>query len=155
VTDRQLARPPSRFWSVALRGFYRFLVLIDPLVRAWYAPFGLGNTVDLLVAGRRTGKPRHVLLGLLRVDGQLYLGHPNGDVAWTRNLEGAGHGEVRLHGLPSLLVRPVRLTPGPEREAAIRATWHQHPFPGNLMYYLARDHIRVVGTFFRLEPATS
>jgi len=145
----------SGFWSFALRWFYRFLVLIDPLVRAWYARAGLGNTVDLLVRGRRTGRPRRVLLGLLRVDDRMYLGHPNGDVAWTRNLEAAGQGEMQFHGLPGLLFRPVRLTPGPEREAAIRATWRQHPFPGNLMYYLARDHIREVGTFFRLEPVAA
>ena len=148
------AAPVSRIWSLSLHWFYRFLVLIDPLVRTWYARFGLGNTIDLVVPGRRSGRPRAVLLGLLRVDGQLYLGHPNGDVAWTRNLEAAGVGELRLHGLATLTFRPVRLPPGDEREAAIRATWRQHPFPGNLIYYLARDHIRAVGAFFRLEPAT-
>src|SRR3990172_3833083 len=56
----------SRFWSFALRRFYRFLVLVDPLVRTWYRPFGLGNTIDLVVPGRRSGKPRRVLLGLQR-----------------------------------------------------------------------------------------
>jgi len=148
--------PMSRFWSVALRWFYRFLVFSDPLVRAWYRPFGLGNTVDLVVRGRRTGRPRPVLLGLLRVDGRMYLGHPNGDVAWTRNFEAAGEGELDIRGLPPFLVRPIRLPPGPERQAVIRATWRQHPFPGSLMYYLSRGHIRAVGTFFRLEPpATS
>ena len=83
----------SRFWAFTLRWFYRFLVLIDPLVRAWYGRFGLGITVDLIVRGRRSGRPRPVLLGLLRVDGQLYLGHPNGDVDWTRNLEAAGEAD--------------------------------------------------------------
>jgi len=142
----------SRFWSFALRWFYRFLVLVDPLVRAWYRPFGLGNTIDLVVPGRRSGKPRRVLLGLLRADDRMYLGHPNGDVAWTRNFEAAREAELHIRGVPPLLVRPIRLPPGPEREAAIRATWRQHPFPGNLLYWLARDHIRAVGTFFRLEP---
>jgi hypothetical protein len=145
----------SRFWGITLHWFYRFLVLIDPLVRAWYGRFGLGNTVDLVVAGRRSGHSRHVLLGLLRAGGRMYLGHPNGDVAWTRNLEAAGHGEVVMRGLPRLAIRPVRLPPGEERDAAIRATWHQHPFPGNLIYYLARGHIRAAGTFFRLEPLAS
>jgi hypothetical protein len=145
----------SRSWSAALQVFYRFLVFIDPVVRRWYGAFGLGNTVDLVVRGRRTGKSRRVLLGLLQVDGQMYLGHPNGDVDWTRNLEAAGVGELRFHSLPSITVRPIRMPPGPEREAAIRATWRQHPFPGNLMYYLARDHIRAIGAFFRLEAAGS
>lgn len=142
----------SRFWSVALRWFYRFLVLIDPLVRAWYRRFGIGITVDLIVRGRRSGHPRPVLLGLLRVGDQLYLGHPNGDVDWTRNLDAAGEAELRSRGLPPLSIRPVRLDPGPERDAAIRATWHQQPFPGNLIYFLARRHIAAVGTYFRLEP---
>ena len=145
----------SRSWSFALRWFYRLLVLIDPLVRAWYRPFGLGNTVDLIVRGRRSGEPRRVLLGLLCAEGGMYLGHPNGDVAWTRNLEAAHEGELHMRGLPALLVRPVRLPPGTEREAVIRATWRQHPFPGNVLYWLAHDHIRAVGTFFRLEAAKS
>lgn len=142
----------SRSWASILRWFYRLLVLIDPLVRAWYSRFGLGNTVDLVVRGRRSGRPRPVLLGLLRVGDGLYLGHPNGEVAWTRNLEAAGEAEMHAHGFPPLAVRPVRLARGGERDAAIGATWRQHPFPGNLVYYLARRHIRDVGTFFRLEP---
>lgn len=93
-----------------------------------------------------------MLLGLLRVGDRIYLGHPNGDVAWTRNLESAGVGELRPRGFAPLTVRPVRLPPGAERDAAIAATWHQHPFPGNVLYYLARRHISAVGTFFRLEP---
>lgn len=144
----------SAFWSRALRWFYRFLRLIDPLVRAWYGPFGIGNTVDLVVRGRRSGKPRPVLLGLLRVGTRMYLGHPNGDVAWTNNLEAAGEGEVHIRGLPPLAIRPVRLPPGDEREGVIRASWRQHPFPGNVIYWLAREHVRAVGTFFRLESGS-
>jgi hypothetical protein len=128
-------------------------VFIDPLVRGWYRGRGIGNTVDLIVPGRRTGRPRPVLLGLLRVGDRVYLGHPNGDVAWTRNLEAAGAGEVRPHDFPAFTVRPVRLGDGDERDAVISATWHQHPFPGNVLYFLARRHIRAVGAYFRLEPA--
>lgn len=128
-------------------------MLIDPLVRRWFAARGIGNTIDLVVTGRRSGLPRRVLLGLLRVGDRIYLGHPNGDIAWTRNLEEAGIGEIRPHDFPAFTVRPVRLGAGQERDAVITATWHQHPFPGNLLYFLARRHIRAVGTFFRLEPA--
>lgn len=145
----------SRSWSFALRWFYRFLKLIDPLVRLWYEPFGIGNTIELVARGRRSGKPRRVLLGLLQVEGRLYLGHPNGDIAWTRNLEAAGEGELQVRGMTPVFVQPVRLPPGPEREAVIQATWRQHPFPGNLIYWLARGQIRAVGTFFRLEPPAS
>jgi hypothetical protein len=155
VNQRQLSGTPSRFWSFALRWWYRFLVLIDPLVRPRYQAFGIGITVELVVAGRVTGQPRSVLLGLLRVGDRMYLGHPNGDMAWTRNFEAAGRAELHIRGLPPLAVRPIRLPPGPERDAVLRVTWRQQPFPGNLFYFLARNHIRAVGTYFRLEPAIS
>jgi len=63
----------------------------------------LGNVVELIVAGRRTGRRRIVLLGLLRVDRGWYLGHPNGPVDWTRNLDAAARknypttGKVRIN----------------------------------------------------------
>jgi hypothetical protein len=107
--------------------------------------------VDLVVAGRRSGRDRHVLLGLLRVGDRWFLGHPNGDVAWTRNLEEAGTAELRFRGLPPVPVRGHRLELGGRRDEAILAT-SQHPFPGNLVYRLARRHIRAVGAFFAIEP---
>jgi deazaflavin-dependent oxidoreductase (nitroreductase family) len=143
---------PRDLWRPALRIWYRLVRLFDPLVRAWLDRLDLGDTVDLLVVGRRTGRPRPVLVGLLDVDGRWYVGHPNGDVQWTRNLEAAGEARVRRRGLGEVAVRAVRLADGPERERAIRATFAQHPFPGNLIYRLAWGHIRRVGTFFRLEP---
>ena len=155
MIQRRLTRAPSRFWSVALRWWYRVLVLIDPLVRERYWAFGLGITVELVVPGRVSGRPRSVLLGLLRVGDRMYLGHPNGDMAWTRNFEAAGRAELRIRGLPPLAVRPIRLPPGPERDAVLRVTWRQQPFPGNVFYFLARDHIRAVGTYFRLEAVAS
>src|SRR5215208_2880634 len=45
-----------------------------------------------------------------------------------------------------------RLYGGPEREAVIRATWSQQPFPGNVIYALARRRVRDVGVYFRLNP---
>jgi len=143
----------SRFWTRVLRALYRWLIFVDPVVRAWFRGHAIGNTVDLIVTGRRTGLQRRVLLGLLRVGDAVYVGHPNGDVPWTRNLEAAGVGEIRPHGFPRFTVRAVRLPPGDERDAVIAATWHQHPFPGSVWYYLARRHISAVGTYFRLEPA--
>jgi len=43
--------------------------------------------------------------------------------------------------------------PGLERDAAVRATFRQHPFPGNALYRLAGRHVAANGVFFRLEPA--
>lgn len=140
----------SGVWRRYLPVQYRLIRLLDPLVRAWWHAFSLGNVVELRVAGRRSGRVRGVLLGLLRDNGHWFLGHPNGDVAWTRNLEAAGTADLVFHGLPPLTVKAARLADGNLRDRAILATG-QHVFPGNLVYRLARPHIRAVGTFFEVE----
>ena len=32
----------------------------------------------------------------------------------------------------------------------IRLTFRQHPFPGMLLYWLSRDHVRATGRYYRL-----
>ena len=145
----------SAFWTRWFPIQYRLIRRLDPLVRAWWSRVGLGDTTDLEVVGRRTGRMRHVLVGLLEVDGRWYVGHPNGPVAWTRNLEAARSGVVRRPGSAPVDVLVHPLPAGPERSGAIRATFVQHPFPGNLIYRLAGRHIEAVGAFYRLEPAAS
>ena len=56
---------------------------------------------------------------------------------------------VRATG-PRYAVVPLR--PGPERDAVIRATWTQQPFPANLLYRAAARHVAAVGTYYRLDP---
>ncbi len=82
-----------------------------------------------------------------------YLGHPDGTCAWTRNLEAAGGGRLLHPGRAPERVVASRLPAGAEREAVIRATFRQHPFPGNVLYWLARRHVRAVGTYYRIELA--
>ena len=138
-------------WSLAFRALYRVLGWADPLLLAWWRRFGLGNVVLVTTTGRRTARPREILLGLLATDGRWYLGHPDGAAAWTRNLD-ADHGRLLVRW-PGLEAAPfvARLLPvGPERERAILATW-QHPFPGDLLYRLARRHVLAVGRYYRLE----
>lgn len=130
---------------------YRLIRFLDPLVRRSWSVAGIGNIVELLVVGRRTGRPRPVLLGLLRDGERWFLGHPNGDVAWTLNLEAAGGGELAFADGRTLAVRATRLPPGDLRDRAIAAT-RQHVFPGNLIYRLAWPHIRAVGAYFLIEP---
>jgi hypothetical protein len=144
----------SGFWQRFLPAEYRLIRFLDPLIRSWWQSAGLGNVVELRVAGRRTGRQRRVLLGLLRDGNRWFLGHPNGDVEWTRNLEASVTADLVVRGLPPLVVRARRLEAGEERDRAILATG-QHPFPGNLVYRLARAHIRAVGTFFAIEPVTT
>jgi deazaflavin-dependent oxidoreductase (nitroreductase family) len=146
--------PPPRRSETWHRYFpiqYRLIRLVDPLARRWWRLAGLGNVVELRVRGRRTGLPRRVLLGLLRDDGAWYLGHPNGDVAWTRNLAAAGVAELAFRDGRVVEVRATRLDPGDARDRAIAAT-RQHVFPGNVAYRLAWPHIRAVGAFFVLVP---
>jgi hypothetical protein len=142
----------SAFWRIALRLEYALLGLLDPVVRMWWRGYGLGNVCELVVPGRRTGRRRRVLVGLLVANGSWYLGHPNGETGWTRNLRAAGSATLVRPWPHELPVTATRLPPGEERTRAILAT-NQHPFPGNLVYRLARRHNLAVGVYFRIEPA--
>ena len=135
--------------------FYRLLRALDFVITPVWMHVGIGNTVEVVVPGRRTGLPRRVLLGLLRVGPDArYLGHPDRACEWTRNVDAAGILELRHHDGPPRRFRAVRLPPGPERDAAIAATFRQHPFPGSALYWLTRRHVSAVGTFYRLEPVS-
>jgi hypothetical protein len=141
----------SRFWRLAFSLLYRALAVVDPLVRAWWRRLPLGNVVELQIP-RRTGRgTRSRLVGILRVGNGRYVGHPNGQAGWTRDLDAARRAVVVRRGHPPLAISAHRLAGGPERETAIRATG-QHPFPGNLVYRLGRRHVRATGVFFRIAP---
>lgn len=144
----------SLAWRLTWRAGYRLVRLLDPLIRrAWKARTpSLRRVVEVDVAGRRTGRRRPILVTSLTVDGRLYVGHPNGDVGWTRNVESAGLVRVVSADGSERRMRAIRLRAGPERESVIRATWSQQPFPANLLYSAARGHVRRVGVYFRLEP---
>ena len=152
ATARQRLPEPrfSSAWNRWLPIQYRLVRLLDPLVRLQWRGFGAGNVVELQVVGRRTGATRTVMLGLLRDGDRWFLGHPNGDVAWTLNLEAAGTALLVFRPPTAVAVRALRLEPGELRDRAILATG-QHLFPGNLIYRLARAHVRAVGTYFLIE----
>jgi len=106
---------------------------------------------ELVVASRRTGNERCVLVSLLQVDGAWYVGHPNGDSAsWVRDLRAAGSAVVRLRDGREIRVAPTELAFGSERDRAIWATGTQ-PAPAGQLYRVARQHVRAVGSFFRLD----
>jgi hypothetical protein len=114
----------STFWRFFFRAMYRLIRLLDPLIRPlWRAGMpGLGRIVELRVPGRRTGRVRTTPVTLITVGGAPYVGHPNGPAAWTRNLEAAATVDIiRRAGAPA-----------------------------NLVYALARDHIRHAGVYHRL-----
>jgi hypothetical protein len=145
---------PPRLWHVVFRAAYSLIRLLDPILRAAWARDGIGITSQLTVAGRVTGTRRSVLVGLIEVDGRWYVGHPNGDVSWTANLRSAGAGTIAPTSGLVVDVAALPLGSGPERDAVIRATSAQQPFPANLLYRAARRHILSCGRYFRLEPVS-
>jgi hypothetical protein len=157
VTPPDQTARGSRFWRIALRVMYRLLRLIDPLIRSWVANrlFGLDGVIELRVNGRRSGRPRTILLTLLSSGGEWYVGHPNGETAWTRNAEAAGVVQIDPPAASGATFKVLRLPAGPERDAVIRATRVQQPFPANLVYRAAARHITAVGAYFRLVPVTN
>lgn len=146
-----MSRIAHAFWP----RFYRTIARLDPVTRPVWRRFGIGNVVEVEIPDRHTGLPRTLFLGLLRSDGRTYVGHPDGDCAWTRNLDAAGGGGIVFHDGHRQRFRAVRLPPGDEREAVIRLTFRQHPFPGMLLYWLSRDHVRATGRYYRLLSDTA
>ena len=89
------------------------------------------------------------MVTLFEIDGAWYVGHPNGRSQWVKNLEAAGTAKV-FSRVRSATVKPVALSYGDERNAVVNATSRQ-PFPANLVYRAGREHVRAVGSYFRLE----
>ncbi|ORW95797.1 hypothetical protein AWB92_08235 [Mycobacterium sp. IEC1808] len=62
----------------------------------WLAELGISiaGTRALRVQGRKSGKPRAVVINLLTIDGVDYLVSPRGNTQWARNVRAAGVVEV-------------------------------------------------------------
>ena len=88
--------------------------LVNPVVGR------LGGTLVLIVAGRRTGRPRAVPLGRpFEVDGVRYLVAGGGETQWVRNLRSAGGGSIRFQGVTTRF-RAVEIE-GAERDRIVTA----------------------------------
>jgi len=136
-------------WRLIWRDAYVLARRIGPLVRlfaALGAPGYSDSIVELRLVGRRSGRPRPVLITLIRVRDDWYVGHPNGPRAWLANLAAADSfrmglpqgGTVEMHGVPLGL--------GNERDRVIRATPSQQPWPGSMLYWAAQSHICLLYT---------
>ncbi|HSL97719.1 MAG TPA: nitroreductase/quinone reductase family protein, partial [Candidatus Deferrimicrobiaceae bacterium] len=122
MSPRGQRLPAPRYSAAWHRWFpiqYAFIRLVDPLVRLVWRTVGLGNVVELRVRGRRTGRGRRVLLGLLRDGPHVFLGHPNGHVDWTRNLQAAGVAELVIRPPTAVAIRARELSDGELRDRAI------------------------------------
>ena len=144
----------SAIWNLTWWAIYRVMRTIDPLVRSWIANDlpGLGRVVEMRIIGRRTGRSRRILITLLSNDGSWYVGHPNGEAGWVRNAEASGWVEIEPPGRFGPRFSVHRLVDGRERDAVIRATVRQQPFPANLLYRATQRHVAAVGVYHRLEP---
>jgi hypothetical protein len=158
--DPSMPSPAHRFerpvrasgaWSHLWPTWYRLIRFTDGVLVPLTLSRGYGNLVLLHVPGRRSGVDRRVLLGLLHLGEQRYLGHPNGDTDWTLNVRATSRIALESADLPRTSFAPLVLAPGPERDAVVRAAFRQHPFPGNAIYRLAARHVFANGVFFRLE----
>ena len=141
----------SRLWQLTFRVAYAILRATDRVFRSGWLAGGLGITSLLTVPGRLTGRERSVLVGLVQVNEQWYVGHPNGDVAWTLNLRHARRARLAptVHSPIDVSAEPLQA--GDERDAVICAAAEQQPFPANVLYRAARRHILSEGRYFRLE----
>ncbi|HEU4361296.1 MAG TPA: nitroreductase/quinone reductase family protein [Mycobacterium sp.] len=108
----------------------------------WLAEFGISiaGTRALVVRGRKSGKPRRVVINLLTIDGVDYLVSPRGDTQWVRNARAAGVVELG----PRWRRRPVRVV-----EVADDAK------PELLRRYLGRWYWQVKGYVAGLTPQAS
>lgn len=93
----------------------------------WLAEAGISiaGTRALRVRGRKTGKPRAVVINLLTVDGVDYLVSPRGNTQWARNVRAAAVVEVgpRWHRR-SLLVTEVADAAKPQLLRRYLARWY-------------------------------
>jgi hypothetical protein len=105
--------------------------------------------VELVVKGRKSGVTCPVIVTLFEMDGRWYVGHPNGRSQWVRNLLTA-ESAIIVRQRASVVVRPVELDHGVERDRVVARTGRQ-PFPANLVYRAGRSHVAAVGTYVRLE----
>ena len=108
----------------------------------WLAELGISiaGTRALRVRGRKTGKPRAVVINLLTVDGVDYLVSPRGNTQWARNVRAAGVVEVG----PRWRSQPARVS---EVDDAAK--------PELLRRYLARWYWQVKDYVVGLTPDSS
>lgn len=110
----------------------------NTLIR-WLAELGISiaGTRAISVRGRKSGKPRGVVVNILTIDGVGYLVSPRGTTQWVRNARAAGVIDVG----PRWHRRPSRITEVPDSDK-----------PDLLRRYLDRWYLEVRGHIAGLTP---
>lgn len=108
----------------------------------WLAELGISiaGTRALRVRGRKSGKPRPVVINLLTVDGVDYLVSPRGNTQWARNVRAAG---------------VVEVGPRWRRRRLLATELGDADKPEVLQRYLARWYWQVKGYVAGLTPESS
>lgn len=129
----------------------------------WLAESGvsIAGTRALRVRGRKTGKPRSVVVNLLTVDGVDYLVSPRGNTQWARNARAAGMVELG----PRWRRRQARISevgdaakPDILRRYLARWYWQVKGYVGGLTPDSGDDQIRAVAPtipVFALTPVNA
>ncbi|BBY37025.1 hypothetical protein MMAN_11590 [Mycobacterium mantenii] len=127
----------------------------------WLAEAGISiaGTRALRVRGRKTGKPRAVVINLLTVDGVDYLVSPRGNTQWARNVRATAVVEVG----PRWHRRRVRASevddaakPELLRRYLARWYWQVKDYVGGLTPDSSAEELRAVAPtipVFALTPA--
>lgn len=90
----------------------RFLRTLNPLARRMISrgmPTGAPNVL-LTVRGRRSGKPRTVPVGMVELDGRMFIQASYGEGGWVKNLRVAGEAILTEHA-HRVPVQAVELPP--------------------------------------------
>ena len=90
----------------------RLLRLLNPLARRMIAagmPTGAPNVL-LTVRGRRSGLPRTVPVGMVELEGRMFVQASYGESGWVQNLRVAGEATLTEHHR-ALQVKTVELPP--------------------------------------------
>ena len=116
----------------------------------WLAELGISiaGTRALLVRGRKTGKPRSVVINLLTVDGVDYVVSPRGNTQWARNVRAAGVVETgprwrRRRATISEVADDAK--PEILRRYLARWYWQVKDYVGGLTPESGDDELRAVG----------
>src|SRR5690348_13376814 len=104
------------------------------------AGVSIAGTTALRVRGRRTGKPRSVVVNLMSLGGKDFLVSPRGETQWVRNARAAG---------------VVETGPRWRRSTRRLAEVPDEAKPVLLQHYLARWYWEVKGHMAGLTPQAS
>ncbi|WP_197377487.1 nitroreductase/quinone reductase family protein [Mycolicibacterium baixiangningiae] len=111
-------------------------------VLRWLAEAGISiaGSHALRIRGRKTGRPRTVVVNLMPVDGRRYVVSPRGNTQWARNARAAGAVEAG----PRWRRRTVRIAEVPDADK-----------PLLLKHYLDRWYWEVKGHVGGLTPQSN